>query len=59
MDHDHEDQSERIHEYVSLDPVDFFPASYPRVPLVRVALTVWLSKIPALGSGSFPAASRT
>ena len=41
------------------DPLVFFPASYPRVPLVRVALTVWLSMLPALGSGSFPTASRT
>ncbi len=40
-------------------PVIFLPPSYPRPSAISVALTVWLSMLPALGLGSFPTATRT
>ncbi len=40
-------------------PLIFLPPSYPRLAAISVALTVWLSMLPALGLGSRPAARRT
>jgi len=40
-------------------PLSRFPPSYPCPPPISVALTVWLSMLPALGVGSRPACRRT
>src|SRR4051794_32867795 len=42
-----------------LRPLRSLPPSKPRGPPISVALTVWLSMLPALGVGSRPAACRT
>jgi hypothetical protein len=46
-------------ETCRLAPLLVFPGASPRVPLLRVTLPVWLSTLPAPGSGRFPEDSRT
>jgi hypothetical protein len=44
---------------MTLPPGNLLPPSYPRLSAISVALTVWLSMLPALGDGSRPSATRT
>jgi hypothetical protein len=52
MHHDKHQQPQRIDQDAAFTSVDFLAGIEPRVPVVRVAFTVWLSITPAEGSGS-------
>jgi len=59
MDHNHEQQAERVYQYVALAAVDLLARVVTADPPFSVVLTDWLSMIAALGCGSRPARRRS
>jgi hypothetical protein len=59
MHHHCQQQPQRIDQDMPLATVDLLPRIVPMYPPFSVVFTDWLSTIPAVGSGSFPSATRT
>lgn len=54
-----EDQSEGVHDHMTLAPLDFLARVVSPRPPFSAVLTDWLSRMPTLGVGFLPALRRT
>ena len=58
MDHQGHDQAQGVHDQMTLAAKDLLARIVPTIPPFSAVLTVWLSRIPTLGVGFFPALRR-
>ena len=59
MNGQHHDQSQRVDDHMTLAAKDFLARVVSPIPPFSAVLTDWLSRMPTLGVGCFPAFRRT